>query len=165
MEQKTLKIQPNQDNYLEFLFDTPKQGTNSYGEWNMYGFRDENGEEVNLFATPLLHSIISKYTKGDIINIRKEGTPEGRTKWDVKATGQNLKELPASKSADSRSKDIHKQVALKLAVQSMETKENLDLHEVSKRMKGLLRVLYEELEPIVSKDESSEMGNSDIFSS
>ena len=46
-----------------------------------------------------------------------------------------------AKQNDDRTKDIHKQVCLKLAVQSLGTTENLDYQEVKVRMEGLVGVL------------------------
>jgi len=37
MEQhRTLKIMANTDNVVEFLYDSPKEGTNDYGIWHRY---------------------------------------------------------------------------------------------------------------------------------
>jgi len=77
MEQhRTLKIMANTDNVVEFLFDSPKEGTNDYGIWHRYALK-HNGEEVGLFATDALHAKLMNFTVGDRVNIRKE---EVRTK-------------------------------------------------------------------------------------
>ena len=33
MQNETLRITANTDNIVEFLYDTPKTGTNNYGMW------------------------------------------------------------------------------------------------------------------------------------
>ena len=50
METKQLKIKTNDSKVVEFMFDSPKQGTNNYGNWNLYGLKCD-GEDVSLFAT------------------------------------------------------------------------------------------------------------------
>ena len=160
MDRKTLKIKANTDNVVKFLFDTPIEGTNKYGVYHLYAF-DHNGEEVSLFATDNLHEKLRSFAKGDAVNIRKEEYEAGKFGWNViPEEGTPLRNTPSNISDksepskavqesrqyhatqnDNRTKDIHRQVCLKLAVQSMDTSETLDFDMVKFRMDGLLSVL------------------------
>jgi|TARA_B100000073_G_C23703983_1_gene561539 hypothetical protein len=146
METKQLKIKTNDSKVVEFMFDSPKQGTNNYGNWNLYGLKCD-GEDVSLFATDNLHSKIQFYQKGDIVEIAKNETEQGRIYWDVTprngtpvrdASNSTVKQT--STTVDDRTADIHKQVCLKLAVQSMGTE--FDITEIESRMYSLLSVLH-----------------------
>ena len=164
MERATLKIKANTDNVVKFLFDTPIEGTNSYGIYHLYAL-DVNGVESGLFATDALHDKLRHFTKGDMVNIRKEeyetnkfafnvipeegtpprfaGTPNGMNdsyKSTPTATTTETRQYQ-SKQNDDRTQDIHRQVCLKLAVQSLGNPEVLDFTTVRMRMEGLLNVL------------------------
>jgi hypothetical protein len=77
METKQLKIPTNGSAVVEFMFDQPKTGTNDYGQWNLYGLK-KDGEDVSLFATDLLHSKLQYYKTGDVVEIAKNETEQGR---------------------------------------------------------------------------------------
>tara|TARA_R100001510_G_C7612002_1_gene175235 strand:- start:88 stop:555 length:468 start_codon:yes stop_codon:yes gene_type:complete len=146
METKQLKIPTNGSAIVEFMFDEPKQGTNNYGNWNLYGLRHD-GEDASLFATDMLHSKIQHYRKGDVIEIAKNETEGGRIAWEVTPKegtpvrdASNTTPTPKPQSMDDRTADIHKQVCLKLAVQSMGTE--FDIQEIESRMYSLLSVLH-----------------------
>tara|TARA_R110000823_G_scaffold204737_5_gene335775 strand:- start:4942 stop:5424 length:483 start_codon:yes stop_codon:yes gene_type:complete len=151
METKQLKIPTNGSAVVEFMFDSPKHGTNDYGNWNLYGMKCE-GEEVSLFATDNLHNQIQFYSKGDTIEIAKNETEQGRIHWDITPregtpvrNASNTTATPkvitsSSKTPDDRTADIHKQVCLKLAVQSVGS--NYDIVEIEARMYSLLSVLH-----------------------
>ena len=54
-----IKFQIGQPKKLTLSFDTPKTGTNDYGNWYMYGFKsDINTDEDCFFATETLHTMI-----------------------------------------------------------------------------------------------------------
>ena len=152
MESKTLKITANTDNNVKFLFDSPLEGTNAYGVYHLYKF-DINSEEHSLFATDNLHEKLKDFNKGDTVNIRKEEYEAGKMGWVV-TPAEGVVAKPNSSpssvqssspvSVDDRTKDIHRQVCLKLAVQSMETSETLDFAMVQLRMEGLINVLDSE---------------------
>jgi|TARA_Y100000296_G_scaffold69100_1_gene82710 hypothetical protein len=153
MERATLKIKANTDNVVKFLYDTPIEGTNSYGVYHLYAF-DMDGTETGLFATDALHEKLKNFTIGDSVNIRKEEYEPNKFGWNVipeegtpaRNTGtpsninDSYKSTPSA-TTQERTKDIHRQVCLKLAVQSMGTPETLDLAIVKQRMEGLLDVL------------------------
>lgn len=150
MDSKTLKIKANTDNNVKFLFDSPLEGTNAYGVYHLYKF-DIEGEEHSLFATDNLHEKLKDYNKGDIVNIRKEEYEAGKMGWVV-TPAEGVVARPSSTTTssntavgiDDRTKDIHRQVCLKLAVQSMDTSETLDFAMVKLRMEGLINILDSE---------------------
>jgi len=148
METKQLKIPTNGSAIVEFMFDYPKQGTNNYGNWNLYGLKCQ-GEDVSLFATDNLHNKIQYYNVGDVIEIAKNETDQGRIHWEITPkegtpvrNASNSSAAPATSnvSRDDRTADIHKQVCLKLAVQSVGTE--FDINEIESRMYSLLSVLH-----------------------
>tara|TARA_Y100000031_G_scaffold155822_1_gene207871 strand:- start:1509 stop:2093 length:585 start_codon:yes stop_codon:yes gene_type:complete len=139
MEQHpTLKIKANTDNVVEFLYDSPKEGTNYYGVWRRYTLK-HNGNEVGLFATDALHAKLMNFTTGDRVNIRKEEYEPNKYGWNVipeegtpvrngstpegiddsykaapSATTQETREYYKNQN-DDKTKDIHRQVAFKEA--------------------------------------------------
>ena len=148
METKQLKIPTNGSAVVEFMFDYPKQGTNNYGNWNLYGLKCQ-GEDVSLFATDNLHNKIQYYNVGDVVEIAKNETDQGRIHWEITPkegtpvrNASNSSAAPATSnvSRDDRTADIHKQVCLKLAVQSVGTE--FDITEIESRMYSLLSVLH-----------------------
>ena len=148
METKQLKIPKNGSSIVEFMFDNPKQGTNNYGNWNLYGLKCK-GEDVSLFATDNLHNKIKYYRTGDVIEIAKNETEQGRIHWDVTpregtpvrdASNSTAAPVSSSVSRDDRTADIHKQVCLKLAVQSMGS--DFDITEIESTMYSLSSVLH-----------------------
>jgi len=156
VEYKNLKIGYNTDNKVELLFDTPKPYTNQYGDSFLYGLK-KDGEEMNFFATPTLNNILSRFTKGDVVNIRKEESENGKTKWDVKKIAENNtqsnQQIQNANTGviDARTHDIHKQVCLKLAIEmrtnSNEILTDSDLVIIGANMKNLLNVLEGTTEP------------------
>jgi len=121
----SLKIAENADHIVEFLYDTPKEGVNSYGKWHLYGL-NHGGSEVGLFATDALHDKLVKFRTGDKVNIRKEEFAPGKLGWNIipqEGTVPSKSEAQAPAKADDRTHDIHKQVCLKLAVELMGTKK------------------------------------------
>ena len=69
-----IKFQTGQPKKLTLAFDNPKTGTNSYGNWYMYGFKsDISSDEDCFFATDTLHAMIQTLgaKEGDEITIEK----------------------------------------------------------------------------------------------
>ena len=152
MQRPTLKISAGTDNIVKF------------GLYHLYAF-EKDGAEMGLFASDALHEKLKNFTKGDSVNIRKDEYAPGKHGWNVvpeEGTPMRNSSAPSSvdgsyksapsptteetrnyqaKQNDDRTKDIHKQVCLKLAVQSLGTTENLDYQEVKVRMEGLVGVL------------------------
>jgi hypothetical protein len=121
MESNQIKFAENKDYTVTFKFDTPQTGTSQHGQWNRYGVEHE-GMESSFFASPGLHNRITKYGVDDTITITKR-MMNGKTSWDIKEVS---KSNGVSKGIDSRTKDIHRQVCLKLAVESMGTVKKAD---------------------------------------
>tara|TARA_R100000742_G_C4277590_1_gene99616 strand:+ start:1181 stop:1666 length:486 start_codon:yes stop_codon:yes gene_type:complete len=125
-QNETLKIAANTDTLVEFLYDEPKTGTNNYGQWFLYGVKNE-GQEKGIFATEALHKKIQFYRKGDKVNIRKEEYEPGKFGWNViPEEGTSPKsETNSTSKLDDRTHDIHKQVCLKLAVSMMQVTDTI----------------------------------------
>ena len=157
-QNETLKIQKDTDNIVEFLYDSPKTGTNNYGDWYLYGVMHEGAEKA-IFATKYLNDKLQYYSKGDRVNIRKEASEDGKTIWSVVAEGdtKTKNEGNTTLGIDARTHDIHKQVCLKLAVDMMD-KGNTVLTEgelvvIEANMKALLQVLEGTPDTHTIKDE------------
>lgn len=157
-QNETLKIQKDTDNVVEFLYDSPKTGTNNYGDWYLYGVMHEGAEKA-IFATKYLNDKLQYYSKGDRVNIRKETSEDGKTIWSVVAEGdtKTKNEGNTTLGIDARTHDIHKQVCLKLAVDMMD-KGNAVLTEselvvIEANMKALLQVLEGTPDTHTIKDE------------
>jgi len=169
MEQhQTLKIKANTDNVVEFLYDSPKEGTNDYGMWHRYALK-HNGNEVGLFATDALHAKLMNFTTGDRVNIRKEEYEPNKYGWNVipeegtpvrngptpEGIDDSYKSAPSATTVetrqyyksqnDDRTKDIHRQVAFKEACKMFGelndylSDESLDI--IANNTDSLLRVL------------------------
>tara|TARA_R100000773_G_scaffold2919_2_gene3632 strand:+ start:415 stop:846 length:432 start_codon:yes stop_codon:yes gene_type:complete len=59
-------------------FDKPKEGTNTYGNWYLYGVKtDINSDEDAFFATQTLHAMIQTVGAGQGDRIKIEKCQEG----------------------------------------------------------------------------------------
>ena len=133
-----IKFGENEEYNVTFKFDSPQTGTGQYGEWNRYGV-EHKGEDSSFFASAGLHNRIKSFRQGDSVRITKRMS-NGKTSWDVKKTGESS----APVMIDTRTKDIHRQVCLKLAVESIGTKAKITdayYEDVKSRMMGFLGVL------------------------
>jgi hypothetical protein len=145
---KTLQIaQYNTDYPVTLIYDTCKSGESQYGPWNLYGV-EYNKEPHGLFVDEFLHETLSKYKKGDQIVIRREQDQEGKLRWEVFPTGNGSamqKTAQTIPPMDSRTKDIHRQVCLKVAVLSFPTTnkswDNAIIKEIKARTDSLIFVL------------------------
>ena len=158
-QNETLKIQKDTDNIVEFLYDSPKTGTNNYGAWYLYGVMHE-GSEKGIFATEYLNDKLQYYRKGDKVNIRKEEVG-GKTVWNIVPEGTTKAKNSSNTTLgiDARTHDIQKQVCLKLAVDMVAKK---DMHTIltyaeqviiEANMKALLQVLEGTPDTHTSQDE------------
>tara|TARA_X000001388_G_scaffold14953_1_gene8828 strand:- start:2378 stop:2875 length:498 start_codon:yes stop_codon:yes gene_type:complete len=148
MKQDNLKIQPDTDNIVELMYDTPKTGVNTYGNWYLYGVKLKDGQETAIFATETLHGRLENYGRGDVVNIRKEDIGNGRFAWNIipqEGTGFKKSASNQEHTIDGRTHDIHKQVCLKLAVDRMSSSDKAfttgELIIIEANMKSLLGVL------------------------
>ena len=133
-----IKFGENEEYIVTFKFDTPQTGTGQYGEWNRYGV-EHKGEDSSFFASTGLHNRIKSFKQGDSVKIIKRMS-NGKTSWDIKKTG----ETAVTVVTDARTKDIHRQVCLKLAVESIGVKAKATdayYKDVGDRLKGFLAVL------------------------
>tara|TARA_B100000424_G_C22630514_1_gene349485 strand:- start:14 stop:508 length:495 start_codon:yes stop_codon:yes gene_type:complete len=144
-----LAMDVNTDNIVELMFDTPKTGTSSFGDYYLYGVKHNNVEK-SIFATSKLHEQLRNYGKGDLVNIRKEEWSPGKVKFNViPQEGTAPKTAVNGKSADlsndARTHDIHKQVCFKEAMALMpkngQILSDTELVVIETNMKNLLMVL------------------------
>ena len=86
---------------LTLAFDEPKTGTNSYGMWYMYGFKngDLSSEEDCFFATASLHAMIKTLGAGEGDEITIEKCQEGEIAF-FKVNGLTLDEMNKGGSAE-----------------------------------------------------------------
>ena len=142
-EYNEIKFAEDIEYNVTFKFDTPQTGTGQYGEWNRYGVEHE-GMESSFFASPGLHNRIKSFKQGDSVKIIKKAY-NGKTSWDVKQIGgDSTINSSATLSPDARTKDIHRQVCLKLAVQSIGDKAKATdayYKDIKNRMEGFIAIL------------------------
>ena len=154
MEQNkdTFKLSPTDANIVELLYPQPKTGTNTYGNWYLYGVK-KDGIETGFFATDALHKKLSVYGQGARVSITKEEYAPGKSAWTVEHLGgtqpQAVASTTTSTSVDNRTHDIHKQVCLKLAVELFGVKKgamlsDTDMVTIDTNMQSLLSILEAE---------------------
>jgi len=98
-----IKFQVGEPKKLTLSFDTPKTGTNNYGNWYMYGFKSEiDSDEDCFFATPTLHDMIQKLgaKEGDEITIEKCPPEEGMEHPYFKVNGLTKNDIDGGKAFD-----------------------------------------------------------------
>jgi len=154
---KTLQIkQFNHDYPITLAYDNCKSGESQYGPWNLYGV-EHNGESHGLFAEDALHEKLKKYGKGAKLVIRRNQDNKGKLDWQVvPQNGERASDSTSNSSnsksnqtvlsyLDDRTRDIHRQVALKIATvsigQSTKPWTDEDLQEIKVRMDKLLEIL------------------------
>ena len=86
---------------LTLAFDEPKTGTNSYGMWYMYGFKngDLSSDKDCFFATPSLHTMIKTLGVGEGDEITIEKCQDGEITF-FKVNGLTLNEMNSGGSAE-----------------------------------------------------------------
>jgi hypothetical protein len=145
---KTLQLkQFNQDYPITLTYDKCKSGESQYGPWNLYGVEHE-GEPQGLFAEDALHQELRKYGKGAKLIIRRNQDNNGQLEWSVTPANGGTHHKPQQtvlSYLDDRTRDIHRQVALKIATisigQSLKPWIDDDLQEIKERMDKLLVIL------------------------
>ena len=145
---KTLQLkQFNKDYPVTLTYDKCKSGESQYGPWNLYGV-EHDGEQQSIYAEDALHRQLQQYGKGAKLIIRRNQDDNGQLEWQVTPVNGNN----AHKSnkmvlsyLDDRTRDIHRQVALKIATisigQSTKPWTEEDLQEIRVRMDKLLVIL------------------------
>jgi len=86
---------------LTLAFDEPKTGTNSYGAWYMYGFKngDLSSEEDCFFATSSLHAMIQTLGAGGGDEITIEKCEDGEITF-FKVNGLTLNDMNSGGSIE-----------------------------------------------------------------
>jgi len=146
--QKTLQLkQFNHDYPITLIYDQCKSGESNYEPWMLYGC-EHDGEQQGLFAEDALHQKLKKYGKGSKLIIRRNQDEDGKLEWQVTPANGNSQSKPTktvSSYLDDRTKDIHRQVALKIATisigQNVKPWTDEDLKEIRVRMEKLLEIL------------------------
>ena len=70
----SFKFEVGDPKKVVLAFDSPKEGTNDYGRWYLYGIKtDINDDEDSFFATQTLHTMIQTLgaKQGDEVTIEK----------------------------------------------------------------------------------------------
>jgi len=149
---KTLQLKQFNHNYpITLTYDKCKSGESQYGHWNLYGVKYQ-GEQQGIFAEDALHQQLQKYGKRAKLVIRRNQDDNGKLEWQVipqngnSVTGATVKSNQTVLSyLDDRTRDIHRQVALKIATisigQSTKPWTDEDLQEIKVRMDRLLEIL------------------------
>lgn len=145
---KTLQLkQFNKDYPITLTYDKCKSGESNYGPWNLYGVEHE-GEQQGIFAEDVLHQELRKYGKGARLVIRRNQDENGHLEWQVTPANGSTRAQPQQtvlSYLDDRTRDIHRQVALKIATisigQTTKPWTDDDLQEIKERMDKLLVIL------------------------
>lgn len=145
-QMKTLQLKKvNHDYPITLTYDKCKSGESQYGPWNIYGVEHE-GSKKGVFADESLHRQLQKYGKGTKLIIRRNKDNNGQLEWQVvPANGNNKPNQTVPNRLDARTRDIHRQVALKMAIISIGQNNKPwtaeDLQEIKIRMDKLLVIL------------------------
>ena len=149
-EYKSIKFKFNLPYVVKFRYDKPyeKKG-GEYGDFMIYGVEYE-GEDCTFIASDGLHEQLSKYKKGDMVEIIKIDDDNKKSHFEVEQLSEKDIKSTDSPGADKPSYDkdwdkinadkdylISLTVALKMAVASMPTKATLtdkDYEEIEIRM-------------------------------
>ena len=96
-----MKFKVGEPKKLTLAFDEPKTGTNSYGMWYMYGFKngDLSSDKDCFFATQSLHAMIKTLGAGEGDEITIEKCQEGEIAF-FKVNGLTLDEMNKGGSAE-----------------------------------------------------------------
>jgi len=139
---KTLHLKQFNHDYLITL-----SGESQHGPWNLYGVKHE-GEQQGVFADESLHQRLQQYGKDSQLVIRRNQDDNGRQEWQVTPANGNTQRKSNQtvlNHLDDRTRDIHRQVALKIATisigQNVKPWTNADLEEIRVRMDKLLEIL------------------------
>ena len=145
---KTLQLkQFNKDYPITLTYDQCKSGESQYGQWNLYGV-EHQGEPQGIFAEDALHQELKKYGKGAKLVIRRNQDGNGQLEWQVTPANGGTQHKPQQtvlSYLDDRTRDIHRQVALKIATisigQTTKPWTDEDIQEIKVRMDKLLVIL------------------------
>ena len=96
-----MKFKVGESKTLKLAFDEPKVGTNSYGRWYMYGFKngDLSSDEDCFFATETLHTMIKSLGAGEGDEITIEKCNDGEITF-FKVNGLSMNDMNSGGSAE-----------------------------------------------------------------
>ena len=145
---KTLQLKEvNTDYPVTLIYDKCKSGESQYGPWNLYGV-EYRGEQQGIFAEEELHNKLKQYKKGTKLVIHRKQMENGTQEWQVVPANGKIQNKPQQTvliDLDDRTRDIHRQVALKIATisigQTTKPWTAEDLQEIKDRMDKLLDIL------------------------
>ncbi len=142
---KTLQLKKSNHDYpVVLIYNKCKSGESQYGPWCLYSVV-HNRETQGIFAKDSLHKQLQQYGKGAKLIIRWNQDHNGRIEWRVKPANGNTKRNSNLTYQDARTRDIHRQVALKIATISLgQTNKpwvDEDLREIKVRMDNLPIIL------------------------
>ncbi len=128
-----MKFQIGEPKKLTLAFDEPKTGTNSYGMWYMYGFKngDLSSEEDCFFATASLHTMIQTLGAGEGDEITIEKCQDGEITF-FKVNGLTLNEMNSGGSAEKIAEASPTSEADKLKARIKELESLLSSYKDSK---------------------------------
>jgi hypothetical protein len=145
---KTLQLKNNNHDYpVTLIYDKCKSGERQYGPWNLYGVEYQS-EQQGIFAEEALHQEIQKYRKGTNLVIRRNQGVVGKLELSVTPVncgGKTRSNQTVLSYLDNRTRDIQRQVALKIATisigQNIKPWTDEDLQEIKIRMDKLLDIM------------------------
>ena len=79
---------------ITLQFDQPKIGTNSIGEYYLYGV-EVLGEAKSYFASEKAHELLQHYGKGDVVRVDHKAFGEGKSVYNVTPVSAIAKKKPA----------------------------------------------------------------------
>ena len=82
-----LKLEIGESVIGTLLFDQPKSGTNSNGEWNLYALNID-GKEKSYFASNNAHKTLKNCKKGDTVSIEHRTRKQGGSVYVVSLVGK-----------------------------------------------------------------------------
>lgn len=98
-----LQLNLNEATEITLLFSEPITGKNQFGNYFMYAVSTNDGLEHSLFASPEVHSELSKLSKGQKAVLTKlAANRNGKlvTSYDVKLLSNEIKHSVAANSED-----------------------------------------------------------------
>lgn len=96
----SFKFKVGEPRKVVLAFDSPKEGTNSYGAWYLYGIKSGiSDDEDSFFATPTLNTMIQTLGAGEGDEITIEKCEEGEITF-FKVNGLTLNEMNSGGSAE-----------------------------------------------------------------
>lgn len=94
-----IKFKVGMPTEVTLSYDSPKTGTNSYGEWYLYGIKsDISDENDGFFATSTLHTMIQTLGAKEGSNLKIEKCSDGEITF-FKVNGLTLDDINKGKAS------------------------------------------------------------------